>query len=94
MSANYPNNYPSNTDCIWIITVERGHRVDLQFVDFDVEGSTIRCGYDYVAVSGISVTDAVIFGVTSRHVISDAIIIINLVVSMQTDESQRARLVC
>ena len=50
VSKNYPNDYPHNTDCEWLITVEEGHSVDLTFIDFDVEGTT-NCNYDYVAVS-------------------------------------------
>jgi len=50
MSANYPQNYPPNTDCIWSITVQTGHTVEVNFVDFDVEGSRSGCNFDYVAV--------------------------------------------
>ena len=62
MSANYPDNYESGSDCIWYITVEPGHRVELQFVDFEVEGSTSatdNCRYDYVAVGAFSHHDTV-----------------------------------
>ena len=50
VSPNYPNNYPHNTDCEWLITVEERHSVVLTFADFDVEGAA-DCSYDYVVVS-------------------------------------------
>lgn len=49
MSKNFPENYPHNTDCEWLISVEESKRVVLTFQDFDVESST-NCTYDYVAV--------------------------------------------
>lgn len=49
MSKNFPENYPHNTDCEWLISVEASKRVVLTFQDFDVESST-NCTYDYVAV--------------------------------------------
>ncbi|XP_077015414.1 cubilin-like [Tamandua tetradactyla] len=36
-SPNYPSPYGSNTDCAWVIRVERNHRVLLNFTDFDLE---------------------------------------------------------
>ncbi|XP_071787824.1 cubilin-like isoform X2 [Asterias amurensis] len=45
-SPNYPNVYPHNTDCTWLITVADEHRVQLKFLDFDLEGAS--CVYDYV----------------------------------------------
>lgn len=48
-SQNYPNNYPHNTECEWLITVEPAHVVQMNFTDFVVEGG--RCNYDYVKVS-------------------------------------------
>lgn len=36
-SPNYPSPYRSNTDCSWVIRVERHHRVLLNFTDFDLE---------------------------------------------------------
>ncbi|XP_061178089.1 cubilin-like [Saccostrea echinata] len=49
MSKNYPENYPHNTDCEWLITVQDTKTVVLTFDEFDVEGSS-DCRYDYVAV--------------------------------------------
>lgn len=36
-SPNYPSPYRSNTDCSWVIQVERKHRIFLNFTDFDLE---------------------------------------------------------
>ncbi|XP_037693302.1 cubilin [Choloepus didactylus] len=36
-SPNYPSPYSSNTDCSWVIQVERNHRVLLNFTDFDLD---------------------------------------------------------
>lgn len=49
LSKNYPDNYPHNTECEWLITVQEGQTVVITFEDFDVEGGS--CIYDYVAVS-------------------------------------------
>uniref|UniRef100_A0A8C6W9S3 Cubilin n=1 Tax=Nannospalax galili TaxID=1026970 RepID=A0A8C6W9S3_NANGA len=38
-SPNYPSNYRANTDCSWIIKVEKHHRVLLNITDFDLETS-------------------------------------------------------
>uniref|UniRef100_A0A8C5UZ61 Cubilin n=1 Tax=Microcebus murinus TaxID=30608 RepID=A0A8C5UZ61_MICMU len=36
-SPNYPSPYRSNTECSWLIRVDRNHRVLLNFTDFDLE---------------------------------------------------------
>lgn len=38
-SPNYPNPYPLNQKCQWIIEVEYGHLIEISFVDFDFESS-------------------------------------------------------
>ncbi|KAJ8306835.1 hypothetical protein KUTeg_014919 [Tegillarca granosa] len=49
LSKNYPNDYPPNTVCTWLITVEPQKVVVLTFLNFDVETHS-TCRYDYVAV--------------------------------------------
>lgn len=49
-SPQFPNNYPNNADCSWVITVDTGHRILFNFTDMDIEGH-ITCDWDYVAVS-------------------------------------------
>lgn len=49
-SPLYPNSYPNNVDCSWVISVEPNHRVFFNFSDLDIEYHT-NCSWDYVAVS-------------------------------------------
>lgn len=51
ISPEYPNNYPNNVECHWVIRAAGPATVKLVFVDFQVEGSE-QCTYDYVAVLG------------------------------------------
>ncbi|XP_038138788.1 cubilin-like, partial [Cyprinodon tularosa] len=46
-SPNYPENYPQNVDCIWVITVPNGEAVQVDFEDFYIE-PTSSCSYDYL----------------------------------------------
>ncbi|XP_076146859.1 cubilin [Alosa pseudoharengus] len=48
-SPSYPNNYPNNVDCSWVITVDEGHRVLFNFSDLDIENQS-NCTWDYVAI--------------------------------------------
>ncbi|XP_069122184.1 cubilin-like [Argopecten irradians] len=48
-SANYPNNYPHNTECVWLITVEPSSNIRLTFNEFELEGSG-NCPFDYVKI--------------------------------------------
>ncbi|XP_003786834.1 cubilin [Otolemur garnettii] len=52
-SPNYPSPYRSNTDCSWVIKVERNHRVLLNFTDFDLEPQD-SCIMAYDGVSSIT----------------------------------------
>ncbi|KAL7058505.1 hypothetical protein AAHC03_016360 [Spirometra sp. Aus1] len=48
-SPNYPNKYPQNINCTWVIEVPVGFSVVLTFENFTLEGY-INCPYDYVEV--------------------------------------------
>lgn len=48
-SPNYPNNYPHDTMCHWVITAEVGHLIELTFEDFDFE-ATSACSQDGIIV--------------------------------------------
>ncbi|XP_053569959.1 cubilin [Bombina bombina] len=48
-SQNYPKPYENNTECSWTIRVDFGHRVLLEFTDFDIEFHS-SCSYDTVSV--------------------------------------------
>lgn len=48
-SPNYPENYPQNTDCIWVVTVPNGESVRIDFEDeFYIEPSS---RYDSVSLT-------------------------------------------
>lgn len=49
VSPNYPNQYSHNAECFWTITISRGSRIHLTFVDFNFENH-VNCLYDYVEV--------------------------------------------
>lgn len=48
-SPNYPAPYPSNKECIYVIGLDPGKAVRLDFLNFDVEGSA-DCRFDYLEV--------------------------------------------
>ncbi|XP_075068011.1 cubilin [Mixophyes fleayi] len=48
-SPNYPRPYNNNTECSWVIKVDSGHRVLLNFTDFDIEYHS-NCRFDSVTV--------------------------------------------
>ncbi|KAK2582771.1 hypothetical protein KPH14_005036 [Odynerus spinipes] len=48
-TANYPQNYPANQNCEWLIQVDKNHVVNITFEDFDIEDSR-NCTDDYVKV--------------------------------------------
>ncbi|KAM4618120.1 LOW QUALITY PROTEIN: embryonic protein UVS.2-like [Discoglossus pictus] len=48
MSANYPSNYPTNADCVWLIRAP-SNQIFLQFSAFDVQTSP-DCASDYLRV--------------------------------------------
>ncbi|KAM7390891.1 hypothetical protein PAMA_008881 [Pampus argenteus] len=48
-SPLYPNSYPNNVDCSWVISVDPSHRVFFNFSDLDIEHHS-NCTWDYVAI--------------------------------------------
>ncbi|KAH9514313.1 hypothetical protein Btru_028693, partial [Bulinus truncatus] len=48
-SPNYPNNYPTNKNCEWTITVGSGKQILLNISDFELEGHS-NCRYDYLEI--------------------------------------------
>lgn len=50
-SPEYPDNYPNNVECRWVIRAAGPATVKLVFVDFQMEGNE-ECTYDYVVVLG------------------------------------------
>ncbi|CAI6368736.1 unnamed protein product [Macrosiphum euphorbiae] len=49
-SRNYPNLYPNNEECEWIIAVLPGNNVGLQFVERFYLEQSVNCTKDYVQV--------------------------------------------
>ena len=51
-SPGYPNNYPANTNCSWLVVVATGRTVSVQFdAPFNIQGNQGSCGGDYVQVT-------------------------------------------
>ncbi|XP_013067334.2 tolloid-like protein 1 isoform X2 [Biomphalaria glabrata] len=48
-SPNYPEYYPSRSECVWHFSTAPGHRIRLQFRAFEVEAHQ-QCTYDYVGI--------------------------------------------
>ena len=37
LSPHYPNDYPVDSDCMWLIEVSDGSTIDLTFMTFDLQ---------------------------------------------------------
>ncbi|XP_055335662.1 cubilin-like [Paramacrobiotus metropolitanus] len=63
-TPNYPENYPTNTECEWTIVAPGGERVRLDFVDkFELERQNNNaCPWDYVEVRDGATPDATLLG--------------------------------
>ncbi|XP_010158225.1 PREDICTED: embryonic protein UVS.2-like, partial [Eurypyga helias] len=48
-SPNYPNKYPKNQACFWVISSPVGYKVSLKMLSFELEDSD-RCIYDYLLI--------------------------------------------
>uniref|UniRef100_A0A8D0DXD4 CUB domain containing protein 2 n=1 Tax=Salvator merianae TaxID=96440 RepID=A0A8D0DXD4_SALMN len=48
-SPDYPENYPNNAECHWVIQAIANSIIKLSFVDFQLENSEL-CNFDYVAI--------------------------------------------
>lgn len=49
-SPNYPNNYPTNQNCVWLVNVGLGYKVTLSFEAFEMEVDN-NCEFDYLQVN-------------------------------------------
>ena len=54
-SPFYPNHYPGNRECVYVISQAPGTFVNLNFLNFDIEGS-YNCVYDYLEIREILVS--------------------------------------
>ncbi|KAG7219563.1 hypothetical protein INR49_018990 [Caranx melampygus] len=50
MSPNYPNYYPNRRDCVFRIIVQINTQIQLNFTDFELEGSPPSCNFDFVEI--------------------------------------------
>lgn len=48
-SPKWPDFYPSRKDCVWTFTVTDGHRVKLEFEEFELEPHQ-ECTYDHIEI--------------------------------------------
>ncbi|XP_039305004.1 cubilin isoform X2 [Solenopsis invicta] len=48
-SPTYPNSYPLNAECIWILNTSPGNKITLTFSEFDIESSE-NCDLDYLEI--------------------------------------------
>ncbi|TGZ53188.1 Cubilin [Temnothorax longispinosus] len=48
-SPSYPNSYPLNAECVWILNTSPGNKVTLVFSEFDIESSD-SCDLDYLEI--------------------------------------------
>uniref|UniRef100_A0A0B7BPM5 CUB domain-containing protein n=1 Tax=Arion vulgaris TaxID=1028688 RepID=A0A0B7BPM5_9EUPU len=48
-SPNYPNHYPSQRECQWLITVDTGNMIEMTITNFDLESSS-NCYWDALEV--------------------------------------------
>ncbi|KAM4689065.1 cubilin [Discoglossus pictus] len=71
-SPNYPRPYNDNTECSWTIKVDFGHRVLLQFTDFDIENQ-LSCNFDSVSVYDGPDSNAQVLGVLCGDQLPSAI---------------------
>ena len=47
-SPNYPFNYNNNADCVYILRTSIGSTLDINFIDFDLEGGS--CSWDWLQI--------------------------------------------
>ncbi|KAM3913712.1 tolloid-like protein 2 [Leptodactylus fuscus] len=60
-SPGWPNEYPTNKNCVWQVVAPAQYRISLQFEFFELEGNDV-CKYDYVEVRSILKTDTKLHG--------------------------------
>ncbi|XP_069007315.1 cubilin [Embiotoca jacksoni] len=57
-SPSYPQNYPQNMDCVWVVSVPNGEAVQLDFEDEFYIEHTSSCLYDYLELRDGSTSNA------------------------------------
>ena len=49
-SPNYPENYPNNITCTWLIAVQDGYKISLKVASFNLEGPSPACVHDALVI--------------------------------------------
>ena len=60
-SPSYPDRYPDNADCVYIISLQIGTLINLSTEIFDVEDDS-QCSYDWLEIRDGSLEDSPIIG--------------------------------
>lgn len=71
-SPNYPDEYRSNKECIWKITVPENFQVALKFQSFEIENHD-NCVYDYLEIRDGFTDTSPLLGKFCGHRISNEI---------------------
>jgi len=49
-SPGYPQNYPENIDCSWVIESRPGRTLQFEFLSLDIQSEDDQCQQDYIQV--------------------------------------------
>ncbi|XP_078278371.1 cubilin [Rhinoraja longicauda] len=60
-SPYYPNPYPHDRSCEWVITQSEGYVVTLKLISFDIE-KVVNCSHDYLEIRDGAVEDSPLIG--------------------------------
>lgn len=88
-SPGYPNSYPLNAECVWILNTSPGNRITLSFSEFDIESSE-NCDLDYLEIrenSGIGKLISVSCGKDAAAITSSGV----LWIKFKSDDSGTAQ---
>ncbi|XP_068081387.1 cubilin [Anabrus simplex] len=90
-SPNYPENYPTNKQCIYEIAQPLGKAITLTFYDFQME-SHYRCNYDYLEIRDGHDSTAPLMGTYCDHIPPTVVSTYNFLwLKFQTDFSRQRR---
>ncbi|EZA59389.1 Cubilin [Ooceraea biroi] len=88
-SPGYPNSYPLNAECVWVLNTSPGNRVTLTFSEFDIQSSE-NCDLDYLEIrenSGIGKLISVSCGKDVASITSSSV----LWIKFKSDSSGTAK---
>lgn len=73
-SPDYPNSYPLNSECVWILNTSPGNRISVTFSEFNIQQSE-NCDLDYLEIrekNGIGKLIGVFCGQEINSIISSS----------------------